>query len=86
MLGNLLEANGFEYLSTEEIRDELTEALGDLRPDNSYQGSQSIARPNGADDPANTVDVPIYRVDSLVRRADALQLTPEALRRRDETS
>ncbi|MBT8099182.1 MAG: molybdopterin-dependent oxidoreductase, partial [Gammaproteobacteria bacterium] len=86
VLGNLLDAAGFEYVSTEEIRDELTETLGDIQPDNAYQGSQSIARPNGADDPANSVDVPIYEVDALVRRADALQLTPEALRRRDETS
>ncbi len=83
VLGNLLDAEGFEYLSTEEIRDELACIVGEISPDNAYKGASAIAAPNGADDPAKAIDVPIYRVDALVRRAAALQLTPEALRVRD---
>ncbi len=83
VLGNLLDAAGFEYLSTEEIRDELAGIVGEISPDNAYKGSSAIAAPNGADDPAKAIDVPIYRVDAVVRRAAALQLTPEALRARD---
>jgi NADH-quinone oxidoreductase subunit G len=86
VLGNLLEADGFEYVSSEEVRDELAGMIGEVSPDNAYKGTSAIAAPNGADDPAKTVDVPIYEVDALVRRAAALQLTPEALRARDASS
>jgi NADH-quinone oxidoreductase subunit G len=86
VLGNLLDLDGFEFLSTEEVRDDLSAMLGDIQPDNAYNGSKAIAQPNGADDPASAVDVPIYQVDSLVRRATALQLTPEAIRWQDEKS
>ena len=80
VLGNLLDADGFEYTDTEEIRDELTEAIGETSPDNRYSGQSAIPKPNGADAPDREIDVPIYQVDSVVRRAAALQLTPEALR------
>ncbi len=86
VLGNLLEAEGFEYLSTDEILAEFSELAGDVSPNNAYNGDSVIAAPNGADDPAAVVDVPIYQVDPVVRRAAALQLTPEAIRRRDEPS
>ena len=80
VLGNLLDADGFDYVDSEEIRDELKEAIGDASPDNSYKGTAAIPKPNGADEPAREIDVPIYQVDSVVRRAAALQLTPDALR------
>ena len=80
VLGNLLDASGFEYESSEQIRDEFFTALGDFIPDNSYSGTRSIDLVNGTDSPAGHVDVPIYQVDAVVRRATALQLTPEAIR------
>jgi len=86
VLGNLLDAEGFEYLSSEEIRDELVGLVGEISPDSTYIGSAAISAPNGADDPAKTVDVPIYAVDALVRRAASLQLTPEARRARGRSS
>ena len=78
VLGNLLDAPGFDYVSTEEVRDELIAGLGDVRPDNSYGGTRSIAKPNGEDAVSGDIDTPIYSVDALVRRATALQLTAEA--------
>ena len=86
VIGNLLDADGFEYTSTEEVLAELQEQVGEPEPDNAYQGSASIAKPNGADDPGNDVDVPIYEIDAVVRRATALQLTPDAVRARDGAS
>ena len=80
VLGNLLEAEGFEYVDSEEIRDELRAAIGEVSPDNRYAGTSAIAKPNGADEPGREIDVPIYQVDAVVRRAAALQLTPEAQR------
>jgi NADH-quinone oxidoreductase subunit G len=86
VLGNLLDADGFDYETSEEVRDELVAELGELAPDNSYAGTEALAKANGADSPAEQVDVPIYQVDAVVRRASALQLTPEAQRSAGEMS
>jgi NADH-quinone oxidoreductase subunit G len=80
VLGNLLDADNFDYETSEEVRDELGALLGDIKPDNQYAGNKAIGKANGADDPGAQIDIPIYRTDGIVRRAKALQLTPEALR------
>ena len=80
VLGNLHDAEGFDYQSSEEIRDEFATLLGEVAPDNSYVGSSEIARPNGEDTLEHEIDIPIYQVDAVVRRASALQMTPEARR------
>ena len=80
VLGNLLEADGFDYMSSEQIRDEFTALVGSCTPDNAYRGTSAVAAVNGADAPGSDIDVPIYQVDPVVRRAAALQLTPEAKR------
>ncbi len=74
VLGNLLDVPGFEYVSSEAVRDEL-HALESIEP-------QAVAReletvPEVAVT-ATDLDVPIYAVDGLVRRADALQQTQVA--------
>ena len=91
VLGNLLDVDGFDYLSSEEVRDELQAALGDLALDNRYSGKNALARSAGrANGPSATThatqdaDVPMYEVDAIVRRAVALQLTPEAKRQGHE--
>jgi len=84
VLGNLLDVDNFDYQTSEEIRDELAELLGDIQPDNDYAGKKSIGKINGADDPAARIDIPIYDTDAIVRRATALQLTPEARRNAGE--
>jgi len=80
VLGNLIEADGFDYISSEDVRDELVSALGDAQPDTGFQGNAGHGKPNGADAPDAEIDVPLYSVDGLVRRARALQRTPAALR------
>ncbi|MDJ0907183.1 MAG: NADH-quinone oxidoreductase subunit NuoG [Woeseiaceae bacterium] len=84
VLGNLTEAPGFEYLSTEEIRDEVQANLGEIEPE-SYAGTTRPAGLSGEDAPAAEIDTPIYSVDSLVRRAAALQMTVAAKRAAGET-
>jgi NADH-quinone oxidoreductase subunit G len=79
VIGNLLDAAGFDYVSSEDVRDELAAEIGAIRPDNSLQDATVHAAPNGADAEAD-LDVPLYSVDGLVRRATALQLTPAAKR------
>ncbi|MDJ0910404.1 MAG: NADH-quinone oxidoreductase subunit NuoG [Woeseiaceae bacterium] len=83
VLGNLIDVADFDYVTSEDVRDELVDALGDVAPDNSYAGSKRIAKPNGADAPADEIDTPLYSVDGMVRRARALQLTPDARRAAD---
>jgi NADH-quinone oxidoreductase subunit G len=84
VLGNLIEAPDFEYTSTEEVLEEVRAAVGEPAAEAGYRGGNAIAKPNGADDPAGDVDVPIYEVDYVVRRASALQLTQEAERTRGD--
>jgi len=80
VLGNLLDVSDFDYVSSEEVRDELAAAVKSCDPDNRYRGTAAVAKANGADEPGTEIDVPIYRIDAVVRRATALQLTPDAQR------
>ena len=80
VLGNLLDADNFDYQTSEEVRDELGDLLGEIQPDNQYTGKKALGKINGTDDPDARIDIPMYRTDAIVRRARALQLTPEAQR------
>ena len=80
VLGNLLDAAGFDYVSSEDVRDEFAAALGELAPSNEIASGATHAAANGKDAVADEVDVPLYSVDAIVRRAAALQMTPEAKR------
>ena len=84
VLGNLLEAEGFDYVTSQDVMQEAREQFGEVGAGNDYKGSGRIAEPNGADEPADEIDTPMYATDGVLRRATALQLTPEALRSRDE--
>jgi NADH-quinone oxidoreductase subunit G len=86
VLGNLVEADGFDYVTSEDVLAELKQQLGDIAMDNSYKGSKALAKANGADAPSGDIDVPLYSIDGVVRRARALQLTDEAMRTSGEAS
>jgi NADH-quinone oxidoreductase subunit G len=83
VIGTLLEADGFDYVTSEDVRDELVARLGEVVP-TSYSGKTKSVKANGKDATQAEVDVPIYSVDGLVRRAPALQLTSEARRASNE--
>jgi NADH-quinone oxidoreductase subunit G len=76
VLGNLLNLEGFDYLSSEEIRDELRGVAGEVTLDNSVdlKAAGGGARTSNV----RTLDVPIYQVDAVVRRSMPLQQTLEA--------
>jgi NADH-quinone oxidoreductase subunit G len=83
VLGNLLGLDDFEYQTNEAVRDELAAQLGEIKPDNAYEGTSRLSRASGTPHAAASgEDVPMYQVDAVVRRATALQLTPEAARAR----
>jgi NADH-quinone oxidoreductase subunit G len=71
VLGNHLELPGFEYQSSEDVRDELQAALA---------GKPAPAVQPGPLAPAaavDVIDVPMYQVDPVLRRAASLQRTRE---------
>lgn len=77
VLGNLVDADGFEYVTSEEVLSEFRNSLGDFVAEN-YDTGSTVSKPNGADSPDQEIDTPIYSVDNTVRRANALQQTLSA--------
>ena len=77
VLGNLLDLDGFDYTSAEEVRDECRARIGEAMPDNTkaWRWREPSASPSAT---VRLADVPIYAVDNLLRRADALQQTQDA--------
>jgi len=84
VIGTLLDTAGFDYVTSEDVRDEIASQLGDVVPDNHYSGKTRFGKPHGEDAASAEIDVPIYSVDGLVRRAAALQRTTEARRAASE--
>jgi len=73
VLGNLLGLKGFEYVSSEEVRDELRRELGEYVA-GSIATSFAPGRLAALD---ATLDVGMYRVDAVVRRSQPLQETAD---------
>jgi NADH-quinone oxidoreductase subunit G len=74
VLGNLLGLAGFEYLSSEEVRDELQRELGEFQAGQAASGF-TPGRLAALD---ATREVGLYAVDAVVRRSRPLQETREA--------
>ncbi|MDH5436251.1 MAG: molybdopterin-dependent oxidoreductase [Gammaproteobacteria bacterium] len=77
VLGNLLEADGFEYISSEEVLEALRSETGEVTPDNvmSKYVAERVSENSAL---IRIADVPAYSTDSLVRRAAPLQHTSDA--------
>jgi NADH-quinone oxidoreductase subunit G len=72
VLGNLLGLAGFEYLSSEDVRDELRRELDGFAAETSVAGDFRPGRLAALD---VTREVGIYAVDAVVRRSQPLQET-----------
>lgn len=77
VLGNLFDLAGFEYVSSDEIRQEMEQACRALVIDKKRQINLQAA-PVSATGLVRIADLPIYAVDSVVRRAASLQMTADA--------
>ena len=77
VLANLLNLDGFDYMSSQQVKDEVKAQCLDINLDNRIT-STSSASINSNDGLMRIGDVPLYAVDSLVRRASALQQTQDA--------
>ena len=78
VLGNLLGIQGFDYDSSEQVRDEIgTSAQLAGKLDNRLNGLE-LQTPSASGGLQRIADVPIYFSDALVRRATSLQQTRDA--------
>jgi len=68
-----LKLSGFEYQSSEEVREELRKLCAENLV-SAYKGSHRVA-PGPA--VGEVLDLSMYHVDALVRRAPSLQKTRE---------
>jgi NADH-quinone oxidoreductase subunit G len=85
VLGNLVDAEGFDYVTSEDVLADCRAEIGDVGGALAATPIVTMVAPtgnpaNGPDDPADEIDTPLYSVDGLVRRADALQRTLAARR------
>ncbi|MCW8934347.1 MAG: NADH-quinone oxidoreductase subunit NuoG [Gammaproteobacteria bacterium] len=78
VLANLMEVDGFEYMSSEEVRNEVKEQCRDIQLDNTLAGDSPVADIPETSGLQRVGAVPLYAVDSLVRRSTPLQLTKDA--------
>ncbi len=79
VLGNLLDLPGFDFDSSEAVRDEaLAHVDVPARLDNTLQGIELHVGSAGAGGLQRVADVPIYYADAVVRRAVSLQHTRDA--------
>ena len=78
VLANLLELDGFDYLESAEICDEVKAEVEEDLPSSLGAWRQVDALPQPAQGLGRIGDVPIYAVDATVRRATALQATSHA--------
>lgn len=77
VLGNQFDLDGFEYLSSADIKDEIKQHCADVKLDNHYAATGALEI-NSTSKTVRLGEVPIYATDILVRRASALQQTDDA--------
>jgi len=78
VMGNFLKQAGFDYLTSEEIRDELDALTGSLQSDSRSEIAPVVVDSNKAD-LTRIGHTAMYSTDNIVRRAVALQETDDAL-------
>ena len=82
VFGNIFNVDGFDYLSSEEVRDEVKQQVAVIEKEQSNKSEwrcpKELAK---ASDNINRIGLlPIYAIDSIVRRSKALQKTSDVLK------
>jgi NADH-quinone oxidoreductase subunit G len=78
VLGNFLHCDGFEYASSDAVRDELKASISDFsfsKSENTTINHHSFKKADGKELLSRIGEIAVYSGDSLVRRAKALQAT-----------
>lgn len=84
VLGNIFEIDGFDYITSEDVRDEAKQQANQLDASNravtfSAQWRCPASLAKQTDEIQRIGVLPIYAVDSVVRRSNALQQTNDAI-------
>ncbi len=79
VLGNIFELEGFDYITSEDVRDEAKQQAGELNTSNEMKWHCPTTLAQQTDAITRIGVLPIYAVDSVVRRSEALQETGDAL-------
>ena len=79
VLGNIFELKGFDYITSEDVRDEAKQQAGALDTTSKMQWRCPKALASENDAIQRVGVLPIYAVDNVVRRSDALQQTNDAI-------
>jgi len=77
VLGNLLGLDGFEYQTSEDVREELRRLCAETGTGEGRSAYRGAHRVNGTTPTGQVIDVNMYQIDALVRRASSLQRTRE---------
>jgi NADH-quinone oxidoreductase subunit G len=79
VLGNIFELEGFDYVTSEDVRDEAKQQAGALDTSNKMDWCCPKTLAKETDAIQRIGVLPIYAVDSVVRRSEALQQTNDAI-------
>jgi NADH-quinone oxidoreductase subunit G len=77
VLANLCGAEGFDFMSSEDVRKECRSACEDIELSNDVVAAAKLTLP-AASDLQRSADLPMYATDAIVRRAGSLQKTVDA--------
>jgi NADH-quinone oxidoreductase subunit G len=78
VLGNLFDVDGFDYISSDEVLEEVKLKTTTVVQDNSLEWRCPETLSVKPEDMMRIAEVPMYAVDALVRRASSLQQTKDA--------
>ena len=78
VLGNLMNVAGFDYDSSEAVRDEVLSGINVADKLNNHVANVELNLASANEGLQRVSDVPIYSTDAVVRRATALQTTHDA--------
>jgi NADH-quinone oxidoreductase subunit G len=79
VLGNLLDIDGFDQVSSSDALEEARKAAAGKELDNTVSADMNAERKLSSSGLTRIGDVPIYATDAMVRRAPALQQTTDAV-------
>lgn len=79
VLGNLLDLDGFDYVSSEEVLDELKDKLSEGQLDSENSDRVKFELPSRPEGVQRVSGVSIYSVDAVTRRATSLQKTADGM-------
>ncbi|MGD8582617.1 MAG: molybdopterin-dependent oxidoreductase, partial [Gammaproteobacteria bacterium] len=79
VLGNLLQLDGFDYITSEQVRDELRSRCENIELNNAIADAPQVTLSAPGTTLMRAADVPIYATDALVRRASSLQKTDDVV-------